>query len=101
LVRVEGDYVSASDRAYMQAAKGRAELESVKKELILRYPEIGSHIRLLWECLKDYPDILKGVISATDVIFRNHQWSWLKEYIRGISFPTITTASYHGHGVLY
>ncbi len=69
LVRVEGDYVSASDRAYMQAAKGRAELESVKKELILRYPEIGSHIRLLWECLKDYPDILKGVISATDVIF--------------------------------
>jgi acyl transferase domain-containing protein/acyl-CoA synthetase (AMP-forming)/AMP-acid ligase II/acyl carrier protein/2-polyprenyl-3-methyl-5-hydroxy-6-metoxy-1,4-benzoquinol methylase len=44
-------------------------LEQKRHHLAETYPDIADHLRLLWVCLKAYPDILTGQTPATDIMF--------------------------------
>jgi NAD(P)-dependent dehydrogenase (short-subunit alcohol dehydrogenase family)/acyl carrier protein/SAM-dependent methyltransferase len=59
------------------------ELARQKDRLLTKYPEITPHIRMLWTCLKAYPDILKGNIPATDVMFPSSSMGLVEGIYKG------------------
>jgi acyl transferase domain-containing protein/NAD(P)-dependent dehydrogenase (short-subunit alcohol dehydrogenase family)/acyl carrier protein/SAM-dependent methyltransferase len=53
--------------------------------LMKEHPEIASHLRLLRTCLGAYPDILRGRIAATDVMFPDSSMALVEGVYRGNS----------------
>ena len=58
-------------------------LESKKKQLTANLPGIAAHLRLLWTCAQRYPEILRGELSATDVIFPGHSMEQVESIYKG------------------
>jgi acyl transferase domain-containing protein/7-keto-8-aminopelargonate synthetase-like enzyme/acyl carrier protein/2-polyprenyl-3-methyl-5-hydroxy-6-metoxy-1,4-benzoquinol methylase len=45
------------------------DFEEKRHHLVDTYPELKPYVRLLWTCLRAYPDILRGQIPATEIMF--------------------------------
>lgn len=72
-ILTEAEFIHIDGDVFVSAEKvEKAELDGLKekKDLIAqKYPVIGSHMKLLWECLVNYRDILRGDVPATQVMF--------------------------------
>ncbi len=58
-------------------------LEGEKQRLRSLYPEIKAHVNLLWTCLRSYPDILKGNVPATDILFPRSSMEMVENIYKG------------------
>lgn len=58
-------------------------LEVQKQALVSEYPEIKAHASLLPTCIDKYPEILKGDISATSVMFPNSSMELVEGIYKG------------------
>ncbi|MFD2168918.1 SDR family NAD(P)-dependent oxidoreductase [Tumebacillus lipolyticus] len=53
------------------------------EELMRRYPEMGAYLRLVIACIADFPEILRGELAATDVIFPNSSMELVEGIYKG------------------
>ncbi|MGI6668749.1 MAG: SDR family NAD(P)-dependent oxidoreductase [Acetivibrionales bacterium] len=58
-------------------------LENEKARLLENYPDIISHVNLLWICMGKYPEILRGKIQATEVMFPNSSMELVEGIYKG------------------
>ncbi|MBF0119031.1 MAG: SDR family NAD(P)-dependent oxidoreductase [Desulfobacterales bacterium] len=58
-------------------------LDEKKDKLINDFPEISAYVKLLWTCLKNYPQILTGKIPATDIMFPNSSMELVENVYKG------------------
>ncbi|WP_438037264.1 SDR family NAD(P)-dependent oxidoreductase [Sorangium sp. So ce204] len=66
IVRLEGpDVVTMS----IDAAGDELTLSAEKERLAAAFPERVAYLELLWRCLRRYPEILRGEIPATEILF--------------------------------
>ncbi|WP_155661256.1 class I SAM-dependent methyltransferase, partial [Priestia megaterium] len=52
-------------------------------QLRKEFPELGAYVQLLDVCLKHYPDILRGSVPATDIIFPNSSMDLVQGIYKG------------------
>jgi acyl transferase domain-containing protein/acyl carrier protein/SAM-dependent methyltransferase len=64
--------------------------QNFRDELRSAFPEITPHLNLLSICLEQYPEILKGGVSATDIMFPGSSMELLEDVYQGN-----TTADYY------
>nr|6CCA_A Chain A, DisA protein [Sorangium cellulosum] len=63
-LRIEGDRLFTSERVTPK----KHEVERRMQQLA-DLPAIAPYVRLLWACYRRYPELLRGQVAATDVLF--------------------------------
>jgi polyketide synthase PksM len=71
-------------------------LEDEPAQLTARHPEVAEHVRLMTACLKRYPEILRGAVPATDIIFPNSSMELVDRIYQGN-----TVADYYNRLVVW
>ena len=83
-VQIKGDDMVTTQKISGEYSPKEPEyLEQKAKELAAIFPEIRGHIRLLSACLGRYPDILRGDIPATDVLFPHSSMELVEGIYKG------------------
>ena len=77
------DIIAADTLEDPDLAKELESLGENKNRLHTQCPDIRPYIRLLWICHEKYPDILRGEISSTEVIFPNLSMEIMEGIYRG------------------
>ena len=49
--------------------RATASLLETRDKLAATHPDVAPHARLLWTCLKSYPEVLTGSVSPVDILF--------------------------------
>lgn len=75
--------VSLGERGKAMSTLGVSDLDSMKQMLIAACPELSNHANVLWTCMNRYPEILRGEVPATDVMFPNSSMDLVKDIYRG------------------
>jgi polyketide synthase PksN len=77
------------------------ELESKKESLIQKYPNLKAQVLLLWACLSNFPEILRGEIPATDIMFPNSSMELVEGVYKGNVLADYFNAQVAGSIKLY
>lgn len=57
--------------------------ENTKEAMITKYPDLHSHIELLWVCTNSYPDVLTGKRGYVEVMFPEGKMSLVEGIYKG------------------
>ena len=83
-IGMEGANITATQKLENKELEERLRtLEERKQQLSESFPEVASHVNLLWTCAQRYPAILTGEVRATDVIFPNSSMELVEGVYRG------------------
>jgi acyl carrier protein/SAM-dependent methyltransferase len=72
--------------------------ELEKQQFLATYPELYAHVELLWTCMKAFPRVVRGEVSATEVMFPGssmalvegiYQGNSLADYLNGLVAETV------------
>ncbi|MGH8878055.1 MAG: SDR family NAD(P)-dependent oxidoreductase, partial [Stackebrandtia sp.] len=80
LLRREGDELVATA---MVGDLARRDLAAEGRRLRTDHPEVAAHVELLEVCLQNYPRLLRGEISPTEVMFPNSSMARVEGIYRG------------------
>ncbi|WXB19735.1 SDR family NAD(P)-dependent oxidoreductase [Pendulispora albinea] len=57
--------------------------KEMQRRLVTRYPEVTAHAELLRTCVSEYPRVLRGELTATDVMFPGSSMRLVEAIYRG------------------
>jgi SAM-dependent methyltransferase/acyl carrier protein len=83
-----GGYVRRGGRGVRVLEKaeqvpGARQLEDWKQRLLSTHPEFRPHVNLMWATLSRAPEVLRGEILATEVMFPESSSALVESYYRG------------------
>ncbi|MDM5187017.1 SDR family NAD(P)-dependent oxidoreductase [Bacillus sp. DX4.1] len=68
-ITIEDSVVCTTTMVDNSNTKNKLQNLEQKRNDLISVPEINAHVNLLWVCFQYYPDILRGNIAATDILF--------------------------------
>ncbi len=84
-ITVEGYQIVMSPRVQGKQNFLNAEdaLNDVKQDILREYPEVSAHLEFMWSCLMEYPRLLTGDLTATDIIFPDGKMTLIEDIYKG------------------
>nr|ASA76642.1 polyketide synthase [Pyxidicoccus sp. MCy9557] len=80
-VRRSGSNVTVLEKAGQ--GPGTAQLEDWKQRLLAKHPGFRPHVNLMWATLSRAPEVLRGELLATEVLFPEASSALVEAYYRG------------------
>jgi acyl transferase domain-containing protein/NADPH:quinone reductase-like Zn-dependent oxidoreductase/NAD(P)-dependent dehydrogenase (short-subunit alcohol dehydrogenase family)/SAM-dependent methyltransferase len=83
-IRVQGQQiVSTTEVESASVQEAIKHVEEEKNHLLSSYPEMKTHINLVWVCMHACLDVLRGEIAGTDVMFPNSSMERVEGIYKG------------------
>ncbi|MGV7002864.1 beta-ketoacyl synthase N-terminal-like domain-containing protein, partial [Priestia megaterium] len=83
IIQYSGRYILYKGEIESVLQKKSSIIQERGTQLRKEFPELGAYVQLLDVCLKHYPDILRGNVPATDIIFPNSSMDLVQGIYKG------------------